>query len=370
MLGVAAGQFGDQGGLGVAAGQLQVAGALAAHVPLQLHLAFGGRAQRRLDQLGVGNLAVQQHLARRRVLDVVLRHERTQHLGGTVLAVGLGEERAGAEVAAVAERQQQHAGVGALGGAGQHVEVGGTAVHVLPALHAAQRAQQIAQARGAFELQTFAGGLHRLHQFLAELVAAPFQEQRGAAHRLGVLVGRHQRHARRAATADLVLQARPRTIAEHAVLAAAQLEQLVHQVQRLAHRGDAGIRPEIAPGHRARATVQGDPRPLLAGQQHVGIALVVAQRHVVARRQRLDQLVFQQQRLALAAGDGDIHARHLRQHGHGPRILRRAAEIAGHALAQRAGLSDVEQGVVGGVHAVDAGRGTEVGGKGLAVERG
>ncbi len=228
VLRVAAGQLGDQRGLRVAAGQFQIAGALAAHVPAQLHLALGSRTQRRFDQFGVGNFAIQQDLARRRVLGVVLRHERAEHLGRAVLAVGLGEERAGAEIAPVAERQQQHAGIGALGGAGEHVQVGGAAVHVLAALHAAQRAEQVAQARCAFELQLFAGGLHRLHQFLAELVAAPVQKHRRAAHRLGVLVGRHQRHARRAAAADLVLQARPRAVAEHAVLAAAQLEQLVH----------------------------------------------------------------------------------------------------------------------------------------------
>ena len=41
LLRVAAGQFAGQGDLGIARGQLQVAGALAAHAPLQLHLALG-----------------------------------------------------------------------------------------------------------------------------------------------------------------------------------------------------------------------------------------------------------------------------------------------------------------------------------------
>src|SRR2546427_5471351 len=62
--------------------------------------------------------------------------------------------------------------------------------------------------------------------------------------RSGVLGRRHQLHAGRAAAADLVLQARPRAVAEHTVLAAAQLEQLVHQVKGFAHRSDAGIRSE------------------------------------------------------------------------------------------------------------------------------
>src|SRR5690606_32583314 len=75
-------------------------------------------------------------------------------------------------------------------------------------------------------------------------------------------------------------------------------------------------------------------------------------------------------RLALGAGHRDFHARHLGQHRHGPRRLRGTAEVAGHALAQRAGLADVEHAAVGGDHAVDARRGAQPAGEGLAVEGG
>jgi hypothetical protein len=114
--------------------------------------------------------------------------------------------------------------------------------------------------------------------------------------------------------------------------------------------------------------MEGDARPVLVGQQYVGVALVVAQQHVVARRQRLDQLVFQQQRFGLGAGDGDVHPRHLRQHRQRARRLGRVAEIAAYTLAQRAGLADVQQAVVGRVHAVDARRGAEPRGECLAIE--
>ncbi|MET3148469.1 UNVERIFIED_ORG: hypothetical protein ABIB63_004267 [Xanthomonas axonopodis] len=179
-------------------------------------------------------------------------------------------------------------------GAGQHVQISGTPVDVLTVLHAAQRGEQIAQTRGALEFQCLAGLLHRVHDLFAELIALAFEKHGGAAYRFGVIRSGHQIHAWAAATPDLVLQARPRTVAEHAVLATAQLEQLVHQAQRFAYTGDAGVRAEVTPLHRTWTAVQGNTGPLFAGQQHVWVALVVAQRHVVARRQRFDQLIFQQ----------------------------------------------------------------------------
>src|SRR5690606_20447980 len=162
-----------------------------------------------------------------------------------------------------------------------------------------------------------------------------------------------------AAATDLVLQAGPGAVAEYAVLAIAQAEQLVHQIEGFAHGTDAGVWPEVAPRNRPRPPMQRDPRPLFAGEQYLRIGLVITQGHVVARCQRLDQLVFQQQRFGFVAGHRDVHARHLRQHHHDPPVLRRAVEIAAHTLAQRAGLADIQQGVVFGIHAVDPRRGAQ-----------
>src|SRR3546814_10947399 len=75
------------------------------------------------------------------------------------------------------------------------------------------------------EVQALAGCLHRAVELVAELVAATFEEQRHPAHRPGVLARLHQAHAGRGAAADLVLQAGPRAVAEHAVLPAARSEE-------------------------------------------------------------------------------------------------------------------------------------------------
>lgn len=64
MLRALAGELGDKGQLRIARGQQQIAGTLAAHVPLQRHLVLGGRTERGFDQLGFRNLAVEQDFAR------------------------------------------------------------------------------------------------------------------------------------------------------------------------------------------------------------------------------------------------------------------------------------------------------------------
>jgi hypothetical protein len=299
--------------LRVAPGQVQVAGALAAHAAAHTDLASRGFRKGVLHELALGNVAIEHDLGRRRLAAVVLRNEAGEDLVG-LRATGLREIGAGAQVAAVAEGQQRHAGHAALRRDRQHVQVGGATIDVLARLQLADRGQQVAQARGFLEVQARAGGLHLASELVGELVAAPLQEQGCPAHVMGVCARRHQAHAGRAAAPDLVLQAGPRTIAEHAVLAAAQAEQLVHQVERLAHRPRARIRPEQPTRLHARAAMEREPRPCLVGQQDVRKALVVAQQHVVARPVRLDQLVLQQQRLGFGAGDRDLDARHLRQH--------------------------------------------------------
>ena len=365
----AAGQLVGQRELGIALHQLQVRGTLAAHVHAQRDLAVRVFRQRAFHQLAVGDVVLQHDLRRRRLLGVVLRHECSQHVLATVRAIGLREERPGAEVAPVAEGQQHHARRGALHRHRQYVEVGAAAIHGLPRLGLADAGNQVPQARGLFEIQRIAGRLHRRRELVGQLLAAPFQEQGGAAHRIGIGGGIHQPYARRAATTDLVLQARPAAVVEHAVFATAQAEQLVHQVERFAHRAGAWVWAEVAPWQRARAAMVGQPWPGLLGQHDAGVALVVAQQHVVARLQRLDQLVLQQQRIGLAAGDGGFHPRHLRQHPHDPRRFRRGVEVAPHAVAQGARLAYVEHAAGVIEHAIHARRQWQRGGEGAAVER-
>jgi hypothetical protein len=96
-------------------------------------------------------------------------------------------------------------------------------------------------------------------------------------------------------------------------------------------------------------------RKRLAGQADVRIALVVAEEDVVARLLRLDEVVLEQQRLALGARHRRFDSHHLREHHRDPRFVRALLEIARHALLQVARLADVKGFALAVVHPVDAG---------------
>ena len=97
---------------------------------------------------------------------------------------------------------------------------------------------------------------------------------------------------------------------------------------------------------------------MVAGDQDIGKRLVVAQLHVEARPQLLDQIGFEQQRLGLGRGRDDLDIHGGRDHAQDARRLRRVdARVGRQPLADVFRLADVKH-VVGGVeHAVDAGGG-------------
>jgi len=163
-------------------------------------------------------------------------------------------------------------------------------------------------------------------------------------------------YTRRRAALDLVLQAGPRAVSEESVRALADTEQALHLLERRAHRRRAGIRSEAAPILASHAAVEVHPRiGMRIVQEDVGIALVVAQQHVVARPVRLDEIVLQQQRLGLGACHADLDVRHPADQGLGLGVMRSAAEIARHPRLQRPRLADVEDLAIRRQHAVHAG---------------
>jgi hypothetical protein len=136
----------------------------------------------------------------------------------------------------------------------------------------------------------------------------------------------------------------------------------------LAHRLGVGEGAEIARALVEAAAVEGDARTGVGRQLDVGIGLVVAEEDVVLRRQALDEVVLEDQRLGLGARGGHLDAGHLPHHEPDARAQVGFLEIGGDALLQVLGLADVEHLAVGVEHAVDPGflgQGTD---QGLAVE--
>ena len=95
---------------------------------------------------------------------------------------------------------------------------------------------------------------------------------------------------RTGAAMDLVQQAGPRAVVEDGVLAGAQLEHALQDLHALAHRMRAGEGAEVLVPAVSRAPVVGHAREAVPAELQVGIGLVVAERDVVARRQRLIRL--------------------------------------------------------------------------------
>ena len=98
------------------------------------------------------------------------------------------------------------------------------------------------------------------------------------------------------------------------------------------------------------------PRRGMAGaDEDIGEALVVAQRHVVAGLQLLDEIGLEQQRLGVRFGGDEHHRAGLRDHARDAARLALGRHIGGDALLDRARLADIEHLALGPDHAVDAG---------------
>ena len=231
--------------------------------------------------------------------------------------------------------------------------VGVAAVDKLAALHQTERLQLVAVARGFFKLQIGGGLLHFVLQSLAQHIGAAVEKSGGFFHCGAVVVCRNRAHARRGAALDLVQQAGALAVGKHAVFAGAQLEHFLQHLDAVAHRVAIGIGAEILVRLFQAAPVVGHLRELMAGEHQIGIGFVVAKQNIIFGRQRLNQIVFQNQRLGFAAGNGNLHPHHLLDH---QRDARRVAggflEIARHSPLQVHRLAHIQHRAVGGNHAV------------------
>ena len=127
---------------------------------------------------------------------------------------------------------------------------------------------------------------------------------------------------------------------------------------RSAHRAGARVRPEVAAGARSRPPVEGDARPGLLGQQQVGIALVVAQLHVVARLELLDQVGFEQKGLRDRVGLGHLDVDHPVDDAADAVDLaarRLLLPVAPDAAAETLRLADIDDVAARVLHEIDAG---------------
>ena len=251
------------------------------------------------------------------------------------------------------DHRQVDAGLPALGHDGEHVGISVRCLHRLLVQHARQCAEAVTDRGRFFELQLGGELLHPVLKLMHHVVGIPAQKAHRAVDVLRVARRVDQSDAGRAAAVDLVQQAGTRAVREHRVLAGAQPEHLLQQLDAVLDCPGVRIRPEILSAAVDCAAVVRDAGKLVVRELQIRIRLVVAEGDVVTRRQRLDQAVLEQQRLGLGAGDRRVDARNARQHvrGPGPDV---PVEVSCDALLQVARLADIERGPSGVQHAVDA----------------
>ena len=140
-------------------------------------------------------------------------------------------------------------------------------------------------------------------------------------------------------------------------VAAAQLELVGHELEQ-PPRGAGEEWPVKLITLLAIHPAREDDARIVLGQRDldVRVGLVVAEEDVVARLVRLDQVVFEEDRLELVVGGDEVDPLDLVDEGHRLGVARAAAdEVRLHAAAQVARLADVDDLVLGVLVQIDAG---------------
>ena len=339
------------------------------HVPLgaalgaaEPDLALSLVAQGLGEQAGFIGVVADEDLSRHRLVGVELADEAAHHVGDGLLAVVAGEIGAVAVVPPGTIEEHLHADLAAAVEGGDDVGVVDFALHVdvLMRLHRAQRPQSVAELGRALELQVFCRVLHAGGQFLLHRTALPEQEGLGLAHQFVVAGLVDLAHAGRRAALDLVEKTGAVAVLEHAVRAGAEQERLFQRGDGAVDRLGAGKRGEVVALPLVRPAVFGDPgEVMLAGEHDVGEGFVVAQQHVVARLEPLDQVGLQQQGFDLAIGDHDLQRLGLRHHPAQPIGQSLELGVVGDPSPKVAGLADVDRVAPAVEHAVDPGGGAQ-----------
>ena len=292
-----------------------------------------------------------------------------------------------AQMPATTHHGEVDAGLAALHADRQHVHilVGRGGLHCLLVQDVAECGQLVTHFCGLFEFQLFGMRQHPLLQLLHHVVGGAIEKIAGMSHVLGVVFGRDQAHAGATAALDLVQQAGPRAVGKHRILAGAQAEYFLHQLDGFLHRPGVRVGAEIAVLAVRGATVVGHARIFArlrrvvcarrggdSRELEIGVALVVAEQDVVARLERLDQVVFEDERFCLGAYHRHFQPGDLAHHEADTRAAMILLEIAGDAPLEVHRLADVQHLIVGieiAVHARQGGQGGHLGQQFGAVAR-
>ena len=225
---------------------------------------------------------------------------------------------------------QVHAGAAALHTGHEDVGIGvDRRVHRLLVQDARQRRQLVADLCGKLKLQPLGVRHHSCFHLAHQCLGLAAQKLLGVLHIGFVVLGTDQVDAWARATLDLEQQTWPRAVGKHRVLTGAQSEDFLDQLDRLLDRPGTGKGAKVTVLLFHRTSVIRHTRVMLrlggghdrrhyhaaiARELEVGVTLVIPKQDVEARVERLDQVVFQQQRLGLGSHYRGFHAHNLADH--------------------------------------------------------
>src|SRR6185312_7407914 len=100
---------------------------------------------------------------------------------------------------------------------------------------------------GALEVERLRRELHPLTHAARDLLRVALEEDEHLVDHRAILALRLRENARRLASLDEVVEARPlRHLLRHVEVARADREDALHHIERSAHRADVGVRSEVA----------------------------------------------------------------------------------------------------------------------------
>src|SRR5690606_40834981 len=117
----------------------------------------------------------------------------------------------------------------------------------LPLLEGVQSSEYVAQVGSALEIERLRSAPHRRLDPAAHVRHAATEYLQDLVDHRAVLLARLEAHARGTAAADVVVEAcASGRLVGQVVAAAADRVEALDDLQRLAHRADLGVRPEVA----------------------------------------------------------------------------------------------------------------------------
>ena len=342
---------------GVAGGVGDQLGLFAALRDQDLDLAAGAFREHLGGQIGVLGRVGQQDLTRGRLVVVELHDEGLHHL---VRAFGPAKARIEIAVApalVAADEEDLHAGLPAFHVHRDDICLGhALGVDGLHRLHGGQRLDAVAQGCGAFVFHVLGGLGHLGFQVGLNGRGLALQKAFRVVYQRVVIGRADPTDAGAAAAFDLEQQAGARARFEGAVGAVAQQEHPLQLGQRPIDRPRAGEGAVIVALFGPRAAMLLDLRVFMRlGHKDVRKGFVVAQQHVVARLQLLDQVLLQQQGLGLGVRGQEHHAGGFADHPRDASRMPRGAGVIRYPCPQITRLADIEHRLVRIQHAIDAG---------------